>query len=193
MDLVGLLEVLIIGGTLYAIYYHSTHQRVEEPESDEEFIQLMLQRIDQSNLNKAQTTPAGLLTKEYCLQLHRVVAEQTHRAGMDQMHRFRVARRQLFEHRKWKQYKDLIKEHQQIQHRRFNQYCLRLCLHIQVAQDVFQQSTQMLPHREFLRAQEDGVLEAAVKAKSYRKVALRRARLAQVEYLSRLEDFQKEC
>ena len=38
MDLVGLVEVVIIVGMLYAIYYYSTRQVIEEAHSDEEFI-----------------------------------------------------------------------------------------------------------------------------------------------------------
>jgi hypothetical protein len=44
-----------------------------------------------------------------------------------------------------------------------------------------------------LKAQEDGILEASIASQNYRKVQMRRARLAQVEYLSKMHDLMRDA
>lgn len=51
----------------------------------------------------------------------------------------------------------------------------------------------MIPYKEVRTAQEDGQLAATVDMQAYQKVPLRRARMAQVEYMARMADLMRQA
>ena len=79
MDIVGIVEVLIILGSLFAIFRYSQPQK-ETPENVQDFKQLMLRDIDQK-LGPTETTEHGLLRKEYVLKLHKIIVYHNCRAS----------------------------------------------------------------------------------------------------------------
>jgi hypothetical protein len=79
MDWIGLVEILIIIGSLFAIFKYSLPDKVE-PKSTEDFNLLMLEHIDKK-LGPVEKNPNGLLKKEYALQLQKIIVYFNTRAG----------------------------------------------------------------------------------------------------------------
>ena len=109
-DWFSILELLLIFGSIFAIFWYSKESDLEpiaQPTSTQDYLTNLLKHVD-TKIGPLEKTPLGTLKKEYCLRLQKAIVFYCSMAGHNRLKDERTLRRMLFANNSWKKYKEVV-------------------------------------------------------------------------------------